>query len=245
MELYAAMVENLDHHVGRLIAYLKDKGLYENTLVVFMSDNGAAGEDFYNEGPYVDYIQARYDNRMGNMGGPDSFVSYGRGWAEAGSAPFKRHKGYTSEGGIVAPLIAAGVGVRRQGEIERNYLTVMDLAPTLIELAGARYPDDGSVQAMRGASMAALLEGSARTLHPEDYVTAQFMKGRAYLRRGNWKITQIETPFEESRFALYDLQSDPGETRDLSQSKPDRFKDMIELWRQQRMELGIALPQDL
>jgi len=245
MELYAAMVENLDGHVGRLIAYLKDKGLYENTLIVFMSDNGAAGEDFYNEGPYRDYIRERYDNRYENMGGPDSFVSYGRPWAEAGSAPFRRHKGYTSEGGIVAPMIVAGPGVARRADISRAYLTVMDLAPTFIELAGAQYPDGGAVQPMRGASMTALLRGAADAVHTEDYVTAQFMKGRAFLRKGRWKITQLERPFDEAGFALYDLRTDPGETSDLSERHPEKLGELIGLWRQQRSELGIVLPQDL
>ena len=245
MELYAAMVENLDGHVGRLIRYLNDNGLYENTLVIFMSDNGAAAEDFYNQGNFRKYIRERYDNRYGNMGGPDSFVSYGPPWAEAGSAPFKRHKGYTSEGGIVAPMIVAGAGVARQAGISRAYLTVMDLAPTLIELAGAHYPDDGSVQPMRGASMAALLRGVVETVHGEEYVTAQFMKGRAYLRQGRWKITQLERPFDEAGFALYDLSADPGETLDLSEQRPDKREELIGLWRQQRKELGILLPEDL
>ena len=88
MELYAAIVENLDHHVGRLIAYLQANNLYDNTLVVFMSDNGAAGEDFYNGGGFMPYIREHYDNSYENMGTVSSIVLYGPQWAEAGSAPF-------------------------------------------------------------------------------------------------------------------------------------------------------------
>lgn len=128
---------------------------------------------FCHQEPYTDYIQAHYDNSYETMGGPDSFVSYGPGWAEAGSAPFKRHKGFTSEGGITAPLI-----------------------------------------------MATFLQDSADTVHGEDHITVQFHRGRAYLRQGNWKITQLTLPFDESGYALYDLQADPGEITDLSEGHP-------------------------
>ncbi|MCH7982284.1 MAG: sulfatase-like hydrolase/transferase, partial [Proteobacteria bacterium] len=90
MELYAAMVDNLDDHVGRLLDHLKANGEFENTIVIFMSDNGAAGEDFYHRGPFADYIQREYDNSYEKMGTAESFVSYGMPWAEAGSAPFQR-----------------------------------------------------------------------------------------------------------------------------------------------------------
>jgi arylsulfatase A-like enzyme len=245
MELYAAMVENLDGHVGRLLNFLKANDLYENTLIVFMSDNGAAAEDFYYHDYFRDYIQALYDNRYENMGGPDSFVSYGPQWAEAGSAPFKRHKGYTSEGGITAPMIVAGNGVGRHSEINHSYLTVMDIAPTFIALAGAKYPDDGSVQPMRGESMAALLEGSSDRVHADDYITSQHFEGRAYLRQGRWKITQLEQPFDESGFTLHDLRADPGESIDLAEQYPEKLTELLVLWRQQRKEMDIILPLDL
>lgn len=245
MELYAAMVENLDGHIGRLLDYLQAKGLTENTLVVFMSDNGAAANDFYNEGPYKDYVRAHYDNRYEDMGGPNSFVSYGAPWAEAGSAPFKRHKAYTSEGGITAPMIIAGRGVSRRDEVYRGMVTVMDLAPTFIGLANGHYPDDGSVQPMRGKSIEKILSGSSEPVHAETEVFTLFHRNRAYVRQGHWKITQIETPFDEAGFALYDLAVDPGETTDLSQQFPEKRQELIELWRQQRLELGIILPSDL
>jgi hypothetical protein len=165
MELYAAMVENLDHHVGRLIDHLKARGVYDNTLIVFMSDNGAAGsEDFYYTGPFVEYVQAHYDNSYENMGQPDSWISYGPPWAEAGSAPFSRYKTYTLQGGIAAQIIIAGPGVAHQGAISRAYVTVMDLAPTFLEIGGATFPQGGSVRPMEGESMAALLAGKDSTV---------------------------------------------------------------------------------
>lgn len=245
MELYAAMVANLDDHVGRLIGYLKNQGLYENTLIVFMSDNGAAGNDFYNDGPYVDYIREHHPAPFEAWGGPDSFVSYAIPWAEAGSAPFKRYKGFSTEGGIVAALIIAGPSVAAADQINRSYLTVMDLAPTLIELAGAHYPDDGSVQPMRGSSLLPLLRGEVDTVHSADYVTTLFHRNMAFVRQGPWKLTAIDTPFEEKHFQLYNLDTDLGETTDLSRQYPEKREKLLELWRRERLELGIVVPQDL
>ena len=245
MELYAAMVDNLDDHVGRLIDYLKANGLYDNTLIVFMSDNGAAAEDFYNIGPFVEYIQENFDNRYEKMGTAESFVSYGPQWAEAGSAPFQRHKGYTREGGIVAPMIIAGSGVAASGVIDRNYLTVMDFAPTFLEIAGAHYPDDESVSSILGESINRFLAGETDTVHDDDYVTTLFHGGRAYLRQGRWKISTLESPFDEEFFELHDLSVDPGEANNLAEVEPEKFDEMIELWREQRDELGIILPEDL
>lgn len=244
MELYAAMVENLDRHVGRLIDHLKSNGLYENTLIVFMSDNGAAGEDFFYVGPFVQYIQSHYDNSYENMGRPSSWVSYGPPWAEAGSAPFSRFKGYTREGGIAAPMIVSGAGVRRRG-IDDAYITVMDLAPTFVEVAGGEYPADGSVKPMLGESMLAFLQGQARRVHDEGYVTALYHAGRAFLRRGKWKLVNLEPPFREADMDLFDLEADPGETTDRSAAEPEVFAEMLELWRAARLELGIILESDL
>ena len=245
MELYAAMVDNLDDHVGRLVDYLKSSGLYENTLIVFMSDNGAAGEDFYNRGGYMEYVRANFDNAYEKMGNAESFVSYDEEWAEAGSAPFQRRKGYTREGGIAAPMIIAGPGVAASGVIDSTYMTVMDLAPTFLEIAEAQYPDDGSVSPMLGESMGEFLAGEADAVHDEDYVTTLFHGGRAYLRKGQWKISTLEPPFDEADFELFDLSADPGESNNLAEAEPEKYSEFIELWREERRKLGIILPQDL
>jgi arylsulfatase len=245
MELYAAMVHNLDDHVGRLIDYLKSIDRYDDTLIVFMSDNGAAGEDFYNRGPFVDYVREHYDNAYTTMGTRVSFVSYDYKWAEAGSAPFSRTKTYTRQGGIVAPMIMSGPGVAGLGSIERSYVTVMDLAPTFIEIAGARYPDDETVRPMLGESMTTFLAGKADRVHDEDYVTTLYHRGRAYLRQGPWKIVTLDRPFAESDFELFNVATDPGETMNLAEAQPEKYAELIELWQSERRQLGIVLPEDL
>ena len=251
MELYASMVDNLDDHVGRLIEYLKQNGLYNNTLIVFMADNGAAAEDFYNAGPdheyslAGEYLRATFDNSYEKMGTSESFLSYGPQWAEAGSAPFQRHKGYTREGGLVAPMIISGKGVAAAGVIDATYSTVMDLAPTFLQIAGATYPDDGSVAPMLGESMQDFLAGNSDAIHDDNYVTVLSHKGRAFVRKAAWKIVTTEFPFDESKFELYDVVADPGEIHNLADDEPEKFAELLEIWRVERRKLGIVLPQDL
>lgn len=248
MELYAAMVTNLDGHVGRLVEYLKSMDLFDNTLIIFMSDNGAAGEDFYNDAKnesYMEYTREHYDNAYENMGMSDSFVSYGAQWAEAGSAPFQRHKGYTREGGITAPMIIAGHGVASTGSKNSAYLTVMDLAPTFLELAGIDYPAGGSIEPMRGESIKAFLAGEAAVVHDENYVTVHSHEGRMLIRKGKWKLTNLERPFDESKLELFNLEADPGEMHNLVAAEPEKYQELLDLWREERRKLGIVLPQDL
>ena len=248
MELYAAMVSNLDHHVGRLLAYLESQGLRDNTLIVFMSDNGAAAEDFYNEdfwGVLHEHATANYENTFETMGHPDSFVSYGDAWAEAGSAPFKRRKTFATEGGMTAPMIVAGTGVTGAGSINREFLTVMDLAPTFLDLAGATYPEREDIEPMRGKSLRAFWAGETEAVHGDEYVTIHAHGAQAMLRRGDWKLLNTEFPFDESTLELFNLARDPGETTNLRDQEPEIFQELLDLWRSERRAAGIVLPQDL
>lgn len=245
MELYAAMVENLDGHVGQLIDHLEETQQLRDTLIIFMSDNGAAGEDFYNRGSFVDYVQKNYNNTHEKMGTPESFVSYDTPWAEAGSAPFARFKTYTSEGGVTAPFIVAGPGIANEGRIDASYTTVMDIAPTLLAFANAEYPKSETIRPMLGESMVDLLMGKSDSVHDASYVTTLFTEGRALLRQGDWKLTALEPPFDESKFQLFNLAEDPGETRDLRAEHPAKYDALVALWRRERHALGVILPEDL
>jgi arylsulfatase A-like enzyme len=235
MELYAAMVDNLDEQVGRLIEFLKKEGLYENTLIVFMSDNGAGNEDFYTQKPYADFIAPRYDNRYENMGAPTSFVSYGPPWAKAGAAPFSYYKGYGTEGGTVAPLIVSGRSVISKRGLRRDFVTVMDLAPTFLELAGVKYPGElgtSSTRPMLGESMISSLRGKSDAVHDSTYAAGLWAGGSASFRRGRWKLVNTERPYREDRLKLYDVVGDPGETTDLSAARPATYRAMLDAWRQ-------------
>jgi arylsulfatase A-like enzyme len=234
MELYAAMVENLDDHVGQVLQYLEQSGQYDNTIIVFMSDNGAAAEDFYNlPAGFGPYIRQHYNNDYENMGKAGSFVSYGPQWAQAGAAPFKLFKYYSTEGGIVTPLIIAGKNAQKRQGFQNTFITVMDLAPTFLEIAGIKYPSsyaNKKVTPMPGESSLSFISGKTNTVHNEDYVFGLEHDGQCMLIKGKWKITNISNPLEETAFALYDLSKDIGETNDLSRSNPEKFKEMITEW---------------
>jgi arylsulfatase len=245
MELYAAMVDHLDEQLKKLFDFLKKEGLYENTLIVFMSDNGAAAEDFYVQPPYADFIAPRHDNRYENMGKPNSFVSYGAPWAKAGAAPFSYHKGYATEGGTRAPLILSGKKWVSLGGIRHEFLTVMDLAPTFLELAGANYPGARGTAATRpmlGTSLQSYLRGNSPSVHDSTYAYGVWSGGYAGFWRGRWKLVNKRVPYREDGMQLFDLVSDPGETTDLSAKHPATYQAMMEAWRQYVKAQEIRLP---
>ena len=119
---------------------VKSIGEYENTLIVFMADKGAAAEDFYYADWSKDFVQAHFNHDYDRMGKPDSFISYGPQWAEAGSAPFRYFKGQTTEGAFTAPMLMSGPGVEPTGGIHHGFTTLMDMAPTFYEIAETDYP---------------------------------------------------------------------------------------------------------
>ncbi|MDX1672184.1 MAG: sulfatase-like hydrolase/transferase, partial [Balneolaceae bacterium] len=245
MALYAGMVENLDHNIGRLLRFLKDKGEYDNTLIVFISDNGAAAEDFYNHEYFGPFLREHYSDDYEEMGESDSFISYGPEWAEAGASPFRYFKGYTTEGGINTPMVIAGPGVTESGMVSHAFTTLMDLAPTFYELAGITYPDrfnGRKVYPLRGRSLMSLLSGETERVHPEDYVFALEHRGYVQVRRGDWKLVNIDHPFSEQNFRLYNLARDLAEQVDLKEAHPRIYRELLEEWRRYRDEVKVRIP---
>jgi|TARA_B110000116_G_scaffold261155_1_gene265026 arylsulfatase len=142
-------------------------------------------------------------------------------------------------------MIVAGPGVASSGSIDRSYVTVMDLAPTFLRMAEAAYPDDGSVRPMLGESMTALLNGTADSVHDSEYVTVLYHSGKALVRKGAWKLSNLEPPFSPDAFELFNVEVDPGETTNLATSEPARFAELLALWKSERLRLGIVLPSDV
>lgn len=245
MELYAGMVDNMDHNIGRLIGYLKEAGEYDNTLIIFLSDNGAAAEDFYHHPYFGPFLQQHYTEEYELMGTEESFISYGPQWAEAGASPFKYFKGYTTQGGMNTPLVMAGPGVDRQGEVVHAFTTLMDLAPTFYELAGTEYPDSYNgrdVYPLRGRSLVPLISGESESVHPEDYVFPLEHRGYVQVRKGDWKLVNIERPFDEANFELYDLSTDRGEQNNVKELYPDVYRDLLNEWYFYRDEVKVRIP---
>jgi len=249
MEVYAAMVERIDWNVGRLVDHLAARGDLEDTVIVFLSDNGAEGaliEAVPVFGPrLMEFIAAHYDNRLENIGRPNSYVWYGPRWAQAATAPSRLYKTHPSEGGIRVVAFLTGGGFARQGEISHAFTTAMDLTPTLLELAGVAHPGETwrgrEVAPLRGRSLAFYLRGETEAVHDDSVATGWELFGRCAIRRGDWKALKLTPPHGPGRWQLYDLRADPGETDDLAEAEPARLAGLVRDWEAYVEETGVLL----
>ena len=248
MEVYAGVIDNMDDNIGKVVEYLKQAGLYENTFILFMSDNGAAGFFGYDAGPAAERYAAA-DNRIGNLGREGSMMFYGPGWGSAGSAPFNLFKRHAAEGGIRVPAIVRGPGVSAGGAISHGVVMVSDVAPTVLELAGVDYPhgayDGREILPQTGKSFAPLLRDPGAVIHGEDEVLGLELWARIAVRKGDWKLLKTEPPFREDRWYLYNVRNDPGETADLASRMPGKLAEMEAAWELFRERNNVILPLSL
>ncbi len=172
MELYAAMVENMDYHIGRLINYLKSVGEYDNTLFIFLSDNGPEGTDLgamlrgkKGSTNWLFHASKWSQTHPSAWGRPGSYVGIGAAWAQVSATPFRLYKGWLSEGGIRAPLVVSGAGVRQPaGSINHGLMHVTDIAATVLDIAGVVHPSGRKgwdVAPLQGKSWKPTLAGEA------------------------------------------------------------------------------------
>jgi len=246
MELYAAMVENMDFHVGRIVEYLKTSNQFEETVILFFSDNGASGSDSSFRPRTIP--RTDWDNSLSNMGNEGSFVAIGRGWAEATTAPYRNVKGSLYEGGTRAAAFLSHDSMPQGGHIDRGYLTVMDVLPTLLEIAGSVHPgiefQGQPVLPIRGRSFWERAKGNASPVHDDsDVIPWMTSDERAALVQGEWKIVResaqgVNTD-SQSAWKLYHLADDPWESTDLSGLHPQISAELIDLWNTYRAGLGI------
>jgi arylsulfatase len=247
MEVYAAMVERLDWNVGRVVEHLRTTGELDNTVVIFLSDNGAEGAAL-EALPIVGkraqrFIGKHYDNSLDNVGRANSYVWYGPRWAQAATAPSRQYKLFTSQGGIRVPAFITWPGLHLQGAVSHEFSTVMDIVPTLLELAGATHPgtryQGRDVLPIRGRSLLPYLQGEQAQPHTQDETTGwELFRARA-MRQGEWKALYIPKPDGPGRWQLYNLNRDPGEIHDLADAEPERLRGLIEHWQRYVDETGV------
>lgn len=244
MEVYAGMVENVDYHMGRMLNFLSDIDELDNTIILFLSDNGSNPWDnsqYPGNGDGV-YL-SQFDNRLDNVGNPTSHTAYGIGWASAGSGPFDYFKMTVGEGGVRTPLIISGPNVSK-GETHKNFVYVTDIMPTLLEMTGVEHPDTYNgkqVLPMKGKSFSKVLSGENESLYNgSEYVAAEMQNGK-WIRKGNIKAQFVPKPYGSNEWKLYDLSVDPGETTDISNSKPELLKELIAEWEKYSEEVGVVL----
>ena len=230
MEVYAAMAEAMDFHVGRLVAHLKQTGEYDHTVFVFMSDNGAEASDPYALAVGRWWLDREYSRDLERLGGKGAYSIIGPSWASAAAAPLSSYKFYSGEGGIRVPLIISGVAGMAQNQVHHSLAHVKDITPTLLELAQvARPPGDYQgrpVELMTGSSLLPVLKGTAARVHAADEAIGYELSGNEALFKGDLKLIKNIPPLGDGQWHLYDIRTDPGETQDLQQQMPAAFATM-------------------
>lgn len=230
MEVYAAMAEAMDNEVGRLIAYLKETGKYDNTVFLFLSDNGAEGSDPYATLTGRLWLDRNYVRTIDRLGSKGAYSIIGPSWASAAASPLNTYKFWAGEGGIRVPLIVSGIPGVAANSISPAFTHVTDIAPTLLALAGIQQPDgefEGKpVERMIGQNLLPLLHGQADRVYPADQAVGYELSGNAAVFKGNYKLLRNLPPIGDNQWHLYDLSVDPGEVNDLQQQFPELFQQL-------------------
>lgn len=230
MEVYAGMGETMDREIGRLIAHLKATGEYDNTVFVFLSDNGSEPTDPYTLPALRLWLEMNYTRQLDRLGSKGAFTSIGPSWASAAASPLSGYKFFAGEGGLRTPLIVSGVPGIQANQIAKTFTHVTDIVPTLLEVAGIQ-PHDGhyqgkAVEPLIGSSLVPVLQGSAERVHPEDQAIGYELSGSAALFKGDYKLVKSLKPVGNEQWHLYNIATDPGEVVDLQQQMPERFQRM-------------------
>jgi arylsulfatase len=249
MEVYAAQIHRLDEGVGRILATLEESGELANTLVFFLSDNGASDEalplvelDRFRERTDILRNETR-DGRpvhIGNEpairpGAEDTYASYGRAWANLSNTPFRYYKRWVHEGGIATPLVVHWpAGGLRAGSVVRTPFQLTDVMPTILEATGAAYParhDGHDIIPFEGRSVLPALRGASA---PDGTLFWEHT-GNAAIRKGRWKLVRDHPkPWE-----LYDLSRDRTELHDVAAGHPDVVAELAREWQAWADRVGV------
>ena len=267
MQVYAAMVDRMDQGIGRIVDQLKQAGAFENTIVIYLQDNGGCAEgygradnsdkrdrfDFQPFGP--DDLQTKIwppmQTRDGRWvrtgpntmpGSEDTFVAYGTGWANTSNTPFRgyKHDGY--EGGISTPLIVhwpAGIAREQRGEIVNDPAHLIDLMPTFIDVAGADYPKVNDGQAIQPMEGVSLIPTMSGSPLDRQAPIGFEHHGNLALRDGRWKIVSAYRRDQPTKWELYDMERDRTELNDLADKEPKRLAKMVAQWQTWANRVGV------
>ena len=244
MEVYAAMIDYMDNQISRIFKWLEESGKMDNTMIVFISDNGANGLSVTDYPGQTEEFRNSFDNSLDNIGLPNSFADMGPNWATASMSPFRLFKGFTTQGGIRAPcVIKLPKATESNQSITHAFGHISDLMPTFLELAGAMHPSEENKDTppMMGKSLIPLLTGKTDNIHANEGVGYELHGNRAYFK-GEWKIVNLAVPFGTGDWQLYNLSSDPSEINDLSIEFPDKREELIAGWNTYKENVGMVYP---
>ncbi len=246
MEVYAGIIDNIDYNVGRVIKFLKDTGQYDNTIIIFMSDNGANPWEM-NEYPVPNQEEflKQFDNSLENIGHPNSAIAYGIGWATAGVGPKYLFKMTVAEGGISSPLIISGPGIADNGRTIESFAYVTNIMPTILEMADSKHPkvyNGNKIHPLDGKSLLPVLTAKSDKIYSDEDVIAGEMLGGKWVRQGQYKAVMIAPPYGSNKWELYDISIDPGETNNLASTKPEKLKTLVDEYEKYAERVGVVPP---
>jgi len=251
MAVYAAMIEAMDAELGRLFDFLKQRGEFDNTIIIFTSDNGSEasgprdGTSFAASfGPSRLGYELDYDT-LGLKGSYNSINPY---FASASVSPLAYFKFYAGEGGMRVPLIMAGMDGVQEGSLNQSFTWATDITPTILSLAGVEKPGlryaGRPVEAMTGKDLTPLLIGEIDRIRAKHETVGYELTGHAALFQGDYKIVANQAPLGDGEWRLFNIVSDPGETRDLRSTMPRQFQKMLSEYEQFKLDNRVAsLPQ--
>ena len=235
MEVYAGMVDAMDMHIGRLMDYLESIGEYEDTIFIFTSDNGAEGSGLIS--PTGTSVLGEWFNDVGynadyeTLGERGSFNAIGPSNASIAASPLAYYKFHASEGGLRVPLVISGPGINYQGTMTDEFVFVTDLTPTILELVDVNNHDgnwDGKeVEPIIGSGFSRFLAGNSLQIHHASEAIGYELGGNSALFKGDYKIVINPAGQNETEWHLFNIKSDPGETKDLATDQADLLAEML------------------
>jgi arylsulfatase/uncharacterized sulfatase len=235
MEVYAGMVDAMDMHIGRLMDYLESIGEYEDTIFIFTSDNGAEGSGLIS--PTGTSVLGEWFNDVGysadyeTLGERGSFNAIGPSNASIAASPLAYYKFHASEGGLRVPLVISGPGINYQGTMTDEFVFVTDLTPTILELVDVNNHDgnwDGKeVEPIIGSGFSRFLAGNSVQIHHASEAIGYELGGNSALFKGDYKIVINPAGQNETEWHLFNIKSDPGETKDLATDQADLLAEML------------------
>lgn len=253
MEIFAAMLDSLDHNVGRTVDHLKETGEYDNTVIFVFADNGAestdptkkVGHDSTTPEEYQTWLNTHYNNDFENWGNGDSFLGIGLGWAQVGNTPLLREKAFQTEGGTRVPMLVK-LARTDQESSSNAFSRVADVAATILDYAQVQHPgtdyNGQKIHPMEGKSLKSILDDEAESVYDENDPVGAELFGNSALYKGNWKASIHFFPLGDGMWKLYDLAQDIAEQNDLSDEYPEILDQMIKDYNDYAKRVGVVPP---
>jgi arylsulfatase A-like enzyme len=245
MEVYAAMVDEMDVQIGRIYQQLTASGQLNNTFIIFISDNGADAFSLTRAPKAIADFAAEFDNSLENIGHPNSFEFIEDKWAIVGSAPFRLYKTMSTEGGVRVPAVLSYPSMNSSpGTHYDEPVKVTDIVPTILDIAGITPVTDRDLHALEGKSLVPVLIDANAEVHEPEHSIGIEVNGRAAIISGQWKLLKIQKPAGSGSWELYNIDNDPGEQRNLANDMPKQLQKMMGKWERYASRVGVIFPPE-